>query len=131
MDCVGTNNQKEEKMQIMNGHGKRAARREKFLSKPLADGRPPFTFIAINPGAGTFLRRKAHKSNRQALKLELASVDAEEALHEASITSHRPAHLTADTPNVVLPDLRGAWMYQRIRQCLSVHVTRDRIYFNR
>jgi len=109
-----------------HGHGLRAARREKFLSKPLADGRRPFAFIAINPGAGTFLKRMAHKAERRIIRHELEK-EIQEAIKEASVA--KPVRLATTTATSDFP--RGEWMPKRAAYCGAVHATEHHIYFQR
>lgn len=67
----------------MSGNGKRAARRFKELSKPLENGNPPpFAFIAINPGTGTFLRRLAHHKDRRAVHNQLVGLTTASDFHD-------------------------------------------------
>lgn len=63
---------KTRKEKIVNGNGKRAARREKDLSRRLENGRTPRTYGWTFSAA--FMRRRASRSNRRFARKQLAEM---------------------------------------------------------
>jgi hypothetical protein len=104
----------------VSGNGIRAARREKFLSKPLENGKTPFP-----AGSGAFLRRLAHSINRQIARNELAQWvgDFCDDLQDNVVQPVRR--------EVQLVRNESDWMVQKASRCAAVHVTGSRVFFHR
>jgi len=101
---------------VVNGHGLRAARREKFLSRPSGSGKTRF---AVFCESGAFLRRLDHHVERRKTRHELAHLDVwgvDEFEFCPEIT--------------VRPPRQFDWMAKKAQGCVCAHVTARRVYFS-
>lgn len=91
---------------------------EKFLTRPLADGKSP-SVLCICTVSRAFLRREAHRLDRRVIRHQLATMVVDELFDSPPVAEVSPVEVVD-------------WVSLRAHRCGSVYVSsRGRLHFNR
>jgi len=104
-------------------NGIRASRREKTLSKPVEDKKPPSGWTT---GSGRFLKTHAHQVERRIWSKQLVEMAAI-ALEDLKEQRKRVNIRLNDKPDGTVAN---DWMRKRSESCRSVTVSARRVYFS-